>query len=149
MENLEKIDYTDYHANYFRQQLAFLFRRKNKTQTEIAQEVQIEQRTLSNYKTGRTQPDITSLVKLADYLNVTLDFLVGRNVSIYDFSGYSDEQLMAAKKLSVLNPVNFSRIDAMLDGLILGQTINAFFISLGCPPFAMLNSVQGGAASMP
>ena len=47
-------------------------------QIDLAQAVGIDQRTISNYETGKTNPDSEALIKLANFFNVTIDYLVGR-----------------------------------------------------------------------
>ena len=41
-------------------------------QIDLANAVGIDQRTLSNYETGKTKPDSDSLIKLADFFNVSI-----------------------------------------------------------------------------
>lgn len=58
------------------------------TQKEMATFLNITQQTYSDYETGRTNPDIDTLLKIADRLSVTIDYLLGRsddfgNVTIY------------------------------------------------------------------
>ena len=50
-------------------------------QSELARSTGIDQRTISNYETGKTKPDSESLIKLADFFDVSIDYLVGRNYS--------------------------------------------------------------------
>lgn len=53
-------------------------------QTDLAKATGIDQRTISNYETGKSSPDAYALIKLADYFNVSIDFLVGRvNYNFY------------------------------------------------------------------
>ena len=47
-------------------------------QIDVSRETGIDQKTLSNYETGKTNPASEALWKLADYFGVTLDELVGR-----------------------------------------------------------------------
>lgn len=47
-------------------------------QSDLAQETGIDQRTISNYETGKTAPDAYALIKLADFFDVSIDYLVGR-----------------------------------------------------------------------
>ena len=47
-------------------------------QIDLANAVGIDQRTISNYETGKTYPDSFALIKLADYFHVSIDYLVGR-----------------------------------------------------------------------
>lgn len=56
-------------------------------QIDLANAVGIDQRTISNYETGKTYPDSFSLIKLADYFNVSIDYLVGRT----DYNTYIKE----------------------------------------------------------
>ncbi|WP_455496052.1 helix-turn-helix domain-containing protein [Gemmiger sp.] len=47
-------------------------------QIDVAEATGIDQKTLSNYETGKTQPDARALVALADFFHVSIDYLVGR-----------------------------------------------------------------------
>lgn len=47
-------------------------------QCDLAEAVGIDQRTISNYETGKTNPDSEALIKLANYFDVSIDYLVGR-----------------------------------------------------------------------
>ena len=46
-------------------------------QIDVAKETGIDQKTLSNYETGKTNPDSYAIIKLADFFNVTTDYLLG------------------------------------------------------------------------
>lgn len=50
----------------------------NKTQIEVAKETEIVYRTYRRYECGEMSPTLEPLVKLADYFNVSLDYLTGR-----------------------------------------------------------------------
>ena len=56
-------------------------------QSDLAEKTGIDQRTISNYETGKTLPDSDALIKLADFFGVSIDYLVGR--VRYDFYGAS------------------------------------------------------------
>lgn len=47
-------------------------------QIDVSVATGIDQRTLSNYETGKTNPDSYAICKLADYFNVSADYLIGR-----------------------------------------------------------------------
>ena len=51
---------------------------KRITQIKMAMELDMCQNTLSRYETGVREPGINDLIRIADYLNVSLDDLVGR-----------------------------------------------------------------------
>jgi transcriptional regulator with XRE-family HTH domain len=50
----------------------------DKTQTEIAEYLNIKQTTYSKYELGKINVPIEMLIKIADYYDVSLDYLVGR-----------------------------------------------------------------------
>lgn len=52
-----------------------------KSQNEIAKILNIAQKSYSNYELGATEPNISNLIKLADYYYVTIDYLVDRPYS--------------------------------------------------------------------
>ena len=56
---------------------------RNLRQSDLAQATGIDQRTISNYETGKSNTDSYALIKLADFFNVSIDYLVGR--TNYDF----------------------------------------------------------------
>lgn len=47
-------------------------------QIDVAEATGIDQKTLSNYETGKTQPDAKALIALADFFHVSIDYLLGR-----------------------------------------------------------------------
>ena len=47
-------------------------------QSDLAGAVGIDQRTISNYETGKTNPDSEALIRLANFFEVSIDYLVGR-----------------------------------------------------------------------
>lgn len=46
-------------------------------QIDVAEKTGIDQRTLSNYETGKTNPDSYAIIKLADFYGVSCDYLLG------------------------------------------------------------------------
>lgn len=48
-------------------------------QTELAKYLNVTQTTYSKYELGRINISIETLIKLADFYDVSLDYLVGRN----------------------------------------------------------------------
>lgn len=61
----------------FGQKLAQARKDAGYTQREIANFLNLHQGTLASYETGRTQPDIETLGKLADFYEVSTDWLIG------------------------------------------------------------------------
>ena len=49
----------------------------NLRQIDVAQKTGIDQRTLSNYETGKTNPDSYAIIKLSEFYGVSCDYLLG------------------------------------------------------------------------
>lgn len=54
--------------------------RKSKgiSQLKLALDLNTNQNTISRYETGEREPGINELIKIADYFNVSLDYLLER-----------------------------------------------------------------------
>lgn len=52
---------------------------KNLTQKQLAIETETSERGIQNYETGIRKPAFDVLIALADYFDVSLDYLVGRS----------------------------------------------------------------------
>lgn len=48
-------------------------------QIDVAAATGIDQKTLSNYETGKTSPDSEAIIRLAEFFHVTTDYLLGVN----------------------------------------------------------------------
>ena len=46
-------------------------------QIDVANATGIDQKTLSNYETGRTNPDSWAIIRLSEFFGVTCDYLLG------------------------------------------------------------------------
>lgn len=56
----------------------------DKTQTEIAAVLGIDQRVYSNYETGKREIPVRYLIVLADYYGTSIDYMVGRSGQMRD-----------------------------------------------------------------
>ena len=61
----------------FAQKLAQARKDAGYTQRQVAQMLNLKQSTIASYEVGRTQPDIETLGKLADFYAVSVDWLIG------------------------------------------------------------------------
>lgn len=50
----------------------------NLTQKAVAEKLKMSQSTYAGYETGKRQPDIETLLKLADFFETSTDYLLGR-----------------------------------------------------------------------
>jgi transcriptional regulator with XRE-family HTH domain len=62
----------------FSQRLKELRQSKKVRQKDLAELFNITPRTWRFYEAGKREPNIASLIKIADYFGISIDFLVGR-----------------------------------------------------------------------
>lgn len=60
----------------FGEQLQKLHSEKGITQEVLANEMYVTRQTISGWERGRSEPDITTLIQLASYFNITIDELL-------------------------------------------------------------------------
>lgn len=56
-----------------------LLQKHNLTPYKVSKDTGISQSTLSDWKTGRAKPKVEKLLLIADYFDVSLDYLLGRS----------------------------------------------------------------------
>ena len=62
----------------FHETLKMLRKKKGLTQQKLAEILGIKQNSYSDWETGNNEPSLENLIKLADLLEVSLDWLFGR-----------------------------------------------------------------------
>lgn len=65
--------------NVLAERLRFLRDERGLSRDKVAQAVGIVTRTYQRYENGEREPDASVLFKLADYFDVSLDYLAGRS----------------------------------------------------------------------
>lgn len=63
----------------FSEQLKNLRKSKNLTQKQLAEFIGASERGIQNYEIGIRKPTFDILITLADYFDVSIDYLVGRS----------------------------------------------------------------------
>ena len=51
---------------------------KNITQVRLSIAAEVSQETISAYESGKAMPSVDTLIKIADFLDVSIDYLLGR-----------------------------------------------------------------------
>ncbi len=64
--------------NIFKQRLVQLREENNLTQKKLAEIIYMNNRTINHYETGIREPDFDTLITLADFFDVSTDYLLGR-----------------------------------------------------------------------
>ena len=96
--------------------------RKNKklSQEQVANMLNVTQRTYGGYELETSEPTINTLCKLADYYDVSLDYLVGRERN-NEIGFLNEQQKNAVQLIQQLNEINLLKAIAYLSGLYAGQ----------------------------
>jgi transcriptional regulator with XRE-family HTH domain len=100
--------------------------KKRLTQPELAEEINIKRPSITAYEGGNQLPPVDTLVKIADFFNVSLDFLTGRTndrilhrlteLDKKSLSGFNEQEY---EILSIV----FSAVDQILEGKEPKETI--------------------------
>ncbi len=61
-----------------RMRLKEIRKAKGVSQLKMAMDLNTNQNTISRYETGEREPGINELIKIADYFNVSIDYLLER-----------------------------------------------------------------------
>lgn len=84
----------------------------NLTQSELANKLNITRSSLSLYELGKRTPDFNTLSKIADFFNVSADYLLGRtNVrnNVETFVAHTDDDLSDEAKAELENFKDYLR----------------------------------------
>ena len=88
----------------FSEMLKHLIQQRNITQTELAKYIGVKPNTISNYCNNISQPDIDTIIKIASYFDVSIDYLLtGRrteNKILREELGLSEKTLQTLKELT-------------------------------------------------
>jgi len=66
-------------VNKFKDQLMLIKTEQHLKTVDIARGIGVSSRIIFYYLSGEKMPDVANLIKLADFLDCSLDFLVGRD----------------------------------------------------------------------
>lgn len=87
------------------------------TQAEVADKVGISQSGYSAYEKGKTYPEATILIKLADFFHVSTDLILERNYNGINFSALHDCHYKIIQKLENLNETQCEKLSSYIDGI--------------------------------
>ena len=85
------------------------------SQKDFAQALRVSQQTVASWESGRTEPSNTALRDIADYFNVSADYLLGRETP--KAPALSDEQTIVLKGFDDLSDAGRNALMVVLDGL--------------------------------
>lgn len=65
----------------FNENLKITREKKGITTQKLALSINVKPYTITDWETGRSEPSISNLIKLSQYFNVSVDFLIGNKLS--------------------------------------------------------------------
>lgn len=75
------------------------------TQEEVARMLDLQKQTYQNYELSKRQPDINTLIKLADFYNTSIDYIVGRETRLINLDALEPEISNVIEKIINMNTV--------------------------------------------
>ena len=91
-------------------------------QTELAKIAGVSQKSISSYDRKESEPIESTLIKIADYFQITIDELVGHEVPyLIDKSLLSNEELEIISEIKNLDTMQRIKVLAYIDGLKAGK----------------------------
>lgn len=101
--------------------------KRSLSQLALSKLIGVSQQTIGSWETGRTSPDLLMLVNLADFFDVTTDYLLGRTKNRKPWEPaqppaapastppLSPQEQDLLRKYRVLTPNSRAAVDAVLD----------------------------------
>lgn len=74
----------------FGEKLKMLREEKDLTQNDLAKHLNVSKANISRYELGSRQPNIDTIIIIAEFFNISLDWLLGRSI-IKNFSSVNNE----------------------------------------------------------
>jgi len=92
------------------------------SQQQLADRIMVSQQSVNKYENHGVEPDINTLIKIADFFNVSIDFLVGRvdireSVTKLSSSDLSNNEVELIKSFKKLTPVQQMHLITFLNSL--------------------------------
>lgn len=92
----------------------------NKTQEEVAMALKCSRQNYSRYENESVEPNISTLIELANYFDVSLDYLCDRQYN--NQIGYiPDDKKEVVRIILQLNEINTIKLFGYASGLLAGQ----------------------------
>lgn len=76
--SIPKLLHNKYMKNSFPKNLKELRLTNNMTQTQVAEKLKTTQRKVSYWESSKIEPDLDTLISIAEFFDVSIDELVGR-----------------------------------------------------------------------
>jgi transcriptional regulator with XRE-family HTH domain len=102
--------------------------KKRLTQPELAEKIEIKRPSITAYESGNQLPPVDTLIKIADFFNVSLDFLTGRTNDrvLHRLTELDKNKLpgLTDQEYEILS-ITSSAVDQILEGQAPKETIES------------------------
>lgn len=105
--------------------LKILREKENLTQEKLAKKLNLRQQAISLYENKKIEPDIKTLKKLANFFEVSIDYLVGNRTEKIDTGILSESQKNIINILFELTDLECQKVEAYIFGML--QTKKEFY----------------------
>lgn len=92
------------------------------SQRQLAIKMNIPPQNLNRYETGINEPNIKTLIQLADFFNISIDELLERDTEILNLKYLDETRKKLIKEILEMNDNTVSRLDAFYEGLKLAES---------------------------
>ncbi len=96
------------------------------SQKELGEKLTLSQQSIHKYETGQAEPDINTLIKIADIFHTSVDYLIGHD-SIYlnhDFNKISNVERMILETFRNSSPELRKSLCILFEKLSTSENIN-------------------------
>lgn len=108
------------------------------TQEKVAEELQVNRQTISNWENEKSYPDILSVIKLSDLYKISLDELLKGDMNLIKHLEESTNVVTSNKKLFILIAFNVAML--LLFILFNGIIAQNKYLIIFCASFAIVST---------
>ena len=155
---MKKANSFDNYNKHFPSTLRKLIERNGTTIKAVAEKAGVSRQAVSQYQDGSTQPNAETIVKIAEYFNVTTDYLltgddrtVDENMNIAcDFTGLSKNAVDTLCNFNTIKSTTASRIveskefSNIIDTIVLAQHNKDLLLPNGSPIINRISNILSG-----
>ena len=98
-----------------------LRKKRGVSQIEISKAIEIPQTSYSRYEQGVCDPNISTLIKLADFYNISIDELVERPTDMINLNLLDNTRKTLIKEIINSSDIAVARLDAFYQGVKLAE----------------------------
>ena len=115
-----------------------LRKEKKLTQKELAEKINVSDKAVSRWETGKGYPDVTSLVSLSEYFDVSVnELLAGKRLTVEDIKETADENLISVfeqvqknKKKQIVQITLYTVVLLVVLSPVLSIVFKEFFVTI-------------------